>query len=104
MRIGKTGLRSLIALAVVMTWSSPCAFQQPGGFRFVAPGSNVAALTLEWCSIQNRRGAEPLYSSRICRRPTIGIRPRSQHSYSRYRWRGELHLWNCRAGLPAPYN
>ena len=46
MLICKPALRSLIALAVVVTWSSPCAFQQPAGLGFAAPySSNVTATT-----------------------------------------------------------
>jgi polyisoprenoid-binding protein YceI len=37
MLICKPALRSLIALAVVTTWSSPCAFQQRVGSSFAAP-------------------------------------------------------------------
>lgn len=48
MMIGKPALRTLIALAVVTTWSSPCAFQQPGGLGFAAPNSpSAAAATLD---------------------------------------------------------
>jgi len=44
--ICKPALRSLIALAVVATWSSPCALQRPAGSGFAAPdSSNVTAAT-----------------------------------------------------------
>ena len=43
MLICKPALRTLIALAVVMTWSSPCAFRQPGGSGLAAPDSSSVA-------------------------------------------------------------
>ena len=45
MLICKPALRPLIALAVVMTWSSPCAFRQPGGSGLAPPDSSSVAAT-----------------------------------------------------------
>src|SRR5205809_539189 len=46
MSIYKPALWSLLAMVVVTTWSSPCAFQQPAGLDFAAAdSSNVTAAT-----------------------------------------------------------
>ena len=43
--IGKPALQTLIAFAVVTTWSSPCALRQPGALDLAAPNSSSAAAT-----------------------------------------------------------